>query len=94
MQINFPAVTVCPQQIFEIPLGHRPSINKYSLRIQYEKHTLRTIHLEPPEMESEFFDDMKYVENTTGKIIKINYNVFADKIENGRIKVENWGTKL
>jgi len=45
-------------------------------------------------MESEFVDDMKYVENATGKISKINYNVFVDKIENGSIKVENWGTKL
>ncbi|CAG9812250.1 unnamed protein product [Chironomus riparius] len=86
LEINFPAVTVCPQQIFELPKGHRPSINKYSLNIQYEKHTFSVLHLESAEVEPELVDEIKYG--------NISYIEFLKRIENGIIKPQDLGYKI
>jgi hypothetical protein len=47
--------------------------------------------LEPLEVEQEFVDEFKYFKV---KKSRIDYNEFIDGIENGSIKVENWGNRL
>ncbi|CAG9811153.1 unnamed protein product [Chironomus riparius] len=83
-EINFPAVTVCPQwNLFRIP------DSAYSFRqkhYSYEKHTLRQLYYEHEEEEQEFEDEMKFG--------NISYAEFLDRIENGSIKPEQLGIKI
>lgn len=85
-QVNFPAVTVCPQPNFQFTRGNRPKARQWGVRVQNEKHTTGIIFLEIPEVGPEFVDEIKYG--------NISYAEFVDRIENGSIKPEDLGMKM
>ncbi|CAG9811156.1 unnamed protein product [Chironomus riparius] len=82
-EINFPAVTVCPQLSFSIPRG---PYSKQSKPYYYEKHTLKKSYYEFEEEQQEFVDERK--------LSSYDYGKFLDKLENGSIKPEDLGIRL
>lgn len=78
MQINFPAVTVCPRIVH----GDRSWEN---FRHRFEKHTIKKVKYEYEESKQEFADQERF-----GNISNVE---FLDRIENGSIDPRELATK-
>lgn len=85
MQINFPAITVCPRfnPSFEyLSKRYLGSIKYY----KFERHTFLKYLYQKEEFLEEFKDEVK--------LGKTGYMKMLQKLKNGSIKPEELGTKL
>lgn len=85
LQINFPAITVCPRLLPNVGMERRPGLG-YKTIYRHDKHTLRKSFYEIEEVRAEFLNEYK-IENT-------RYVNILDRIENRSIKAEELGIKL
>lgn len=82
-QINFPAVTVCPELKTKIDILR-------GFTVYYEKHSLRTIPYEYEEFLTNFSDELRL---NMSKFDILYLDIFKS-IENGSINVNKLGIKL